>query len=121
MRTPCCAEGELFPAGAVGRQGDPRHERRAPHHASRLHDERHEAVEREERRADRGAAELVQGDEPGHDDGVADADAVAVDDIRAVAKPALRHRLILNFEGEAEGIEADTIIDEIMKQTKEAT
>jgi MoxR-like ATPase len=47
--------------------------------------------------------------------------AVAVDDIRAVAKPALRHRLILNFEGEAEGIEADTIIDEIMKQTKEAT
>jgi MoxR-like ATPase len=47
--------------------------------------------------------------------------AVAVDDIRAVAKPALRHRLILNFEGEAEGVEADTIIDEILKQTKEAT
>jgi MoxR-like ATPase len=47
--------------------------------------------------------------------------AVAVDDIRAVAKPALRHRLILNFEGEAEGIEADAIIDEIMKATKEAT
>jgi len=47
--------------------------------------------------------------------------AVAVDDIRTVAKPALRHRLILNFEGEAEGIEADTIIDEILKQTREAT
>jgi MoxR-like ATPase len=47
--------------------------------------------------------------------------AVAVDDIRAVAKPALRHRLILNFEGEAEGVEADTIIDEILKQTREAT
>jgi MoxR-like ATPase len=47
--------------------------------------------------------------------------AVAVDDIRAVAKPALRHRLILNFEGEAEGIEADGIIDEILKQTREAT
>src|SRR5262245_39466574 len=47
--------------------------------------------------------------------------AVSADDIRAVAKPALRHRLILNFEGEAEGIEADGIIDEILKQTKEAT
>jgi MoxR-like ATPase len=30
--------------------------------------------------------------------------AVAIDDIRAVALPALRHRLILNFEGEAEGV-----------------
>jgi hypothetical protein len=30
--------------------------------------------------------------------------AVAIDDIRAVAAPALRHRLILNFEGEAEGV-----------------
>jgi len=46
--------------------------------------------------------------------------AVAADDIRAVAKPALRHRLILNFEGEAEGVEADAIIDEILKGTKEA-
>ena len=31
--------------------------------------------------------------------------AVAIDDIRHVAAPALRHRLILNFEGEAEGVE----------------
>src|SRR5262249_20285305 len=31
--------------------------------------------------------------------------AASCDDIRAVAKPALRHRLILNFEGEAEGID----------------
>ena len=31
--------------------------------------------------------------------------AVAIDDIRHVAPPALRHRLILNFEGEAEGVE----------------
>ena len=29
---------------------------------------------------------------------------VAIDDIRAVAMPALRHRVIRNFEGEAEGI-----------------
>jgi len=46
--------------------------------------------------------------------------AVSIDDIRHVAPPALRHRMILNFEGEAEGIEADTIIDEILKATKEA-
>jgi MoxR-like ATPase len=46
--------------------------------------------------------------------------AVAIDDIRHVAAPALRHRMILNFEGEAEGIKADTIIAEILKATKEA-
>ncbi len=45
--------------------------------------------------------------------------AVAIDDIRHVATPALRHRLIMNFEGEAEGIEADAIIGEILKATKE--
>jgi MoxR-like ATPase len=45
--------------------------------------------------------------------------AVAIDDIRHVAAPALRHRLILNFEGEAEGVQADTIIAEILKATKE--
>jgi MoxR-like ATPase len=45
--------------------------------------------------------------------------AVAIDDIRHVASPALRHRLILNFEGEAEGVEPDTIIAEILKATKE--
>jgi len=46
--------------------------------------------------------------------------AVAIDDIRHVAPAALRHRLILNFEGEAEGVKADTIIAEILKATKEA-
>jgi MoxR-like ATPase len=46
--------------------------------------------------------------------------AVAIDDIRHVAPPALRHRLILNFEGEAEGVEADAIIQEILKATREA-
>jgi MoxR-like ATPase len=46
--------------------------------------------------------------------------AVAIDDIRHVAAPALRHRMILNFEGEAEGVKADAIIAEILKATKEA-
>jgi len=44
---------------------------------------------------------------------------VAIDDVRHVAAPALRHRMILNFEGEAEGVEADTIISEILKSTAE--
>jgi MoxR-like ATPase len=35
---------------------------------------------------------------------------VSVDDVRAVALPALRHRVIRNFEGEAEGITSDAIV-----------
>ncbi len=44
---------------------------------------------------------------------------VSTDDIRAAALPALRHRVILNFEGEAEGIDADDIIGEIFEKTPE--
>ncbi len=40
-------------------------------------------------------------------------------DVRKVAKPALRHRMILNFEGEAEGVDPDTIIDAILKELPE--
>jgi MoxR-like ATPase len=40
---------------------------------------------------------------------------VSFDDIQAVAAAALRHRLILNFEAEAEGITTDHIIDQILK------
>jgi len=45
---------------------------------------------------------------------------VSAEDVRNVAKPCLRHRLILNFEGEAERIDTDTIIDEILTQLPEA-
>jgi MoxR-like ATPase len=41
--------------------------------------------------------------------------AVAIDDIRKVAYPALRHRLLLNFEAQAEGIPADAILDEVLQ------
>jgi MoxR-like ATPase len=41
--------------------------------------------------------------------------AVSIDDIRRVAGAALRHRLILNFEGEAESINVDTLSDEIVQ------
>ena len=44
---------------------------------------------------------------------------VSNDDIRASAIPALRHRVILNFEGEAEGVSADDILAEIIKKTPE--
>jgi MoxR-like ATPase len=38
-----------------------------------------------------------------------------VDDVRAVAPAALRHRLLLNFEGEAEGITADALVAELLR------
>lgn len=40
---------------------------------------------------------------------------VAFDDIQSAAKPALRHRIILNFEAQAEGIVADTVINELLQ------
>jgi MoxR-like ATPase len=39
---------------------------------------------------------------------------VATDDIRGAALPALRHRVILNFEGEAEGITPEAIVRSIL-------
>jgi len=36
------------------------------------------------------------------------------EDIQAVALPALRHRIILNFEAEAENINPDKVVQEIM-------
>jgi MoxR-like ATPase len=45
---------------------------------------------------------------------------VALEDIAAVALPALRHRLAVNFEGEAEGVTADNVIAEILKATTES-
>jgi MoxR-like ATPase len=40
---------------------------------------------------------------------------VSFEDIEAVTAPALRHRLILNFEAEAEGITTDHIVAQILK------
>jgi MoxR-like ATPase len=39
---------------------------------------------------------------------------VSVDDIRAAALPSLRHRIILNFEGEAEGITTEATVRAIL-------
>ena len=45
---------------------------------------------------------------------------VAVDDIRSAALPALRHRLLLNFEGEADEVSTDTIVEEMLSQVSGA-
>jgi MoxR-like ATPase len=44
---------------------------------------------------------------------------VGHDDIRDVIVPALRHRIILNFEGEAERIDPDSILGKIVEATPE--
>jgi MoxR-like ATPase len=44
---------------------------------------------------------------------------VSCDDIRAVAFGALRHRILLSFEGEAERVDTDTIIKAILENTPE--
>jgi len=41
--------------------------------------------------------------------------AAGVDDIRHVALAALRHRLILNFEAEAEGVTQDAVVGNIVE------
>jgi MoxR-like ATPase len=40
---------------------------------------------------------------------------VALEDIRDVAKPALRHRIALNIRGETEGLDTDDLVDEILR------
>jgi len=41
---------------------------------------------------------------------------VSFDDVRAVAHPVLRHRVIVNFRAESEGITTDSIIDELLQR-----
>jgi MoxR-like ATPase len=44
--------------------------------------------------------------------------SVSSDDLCAMVHPALRHRIIMSFEGEAEGVRADTVLDEILSAVK---
>ncbi|WP_437323898.1 MoxR family ATPase [Sorangium sp. So ce327] len=46
--------------------------------------------------------------------------AASVDDVRACALPALRHRVLLNFEGEAEGVKTDEVLQAILKHLPES-
>ena len=43
---------------------------------------------------------------------------VSFEDIKAIVPAALRHRLLLNFEGLAEGISPDTVIQELLSQVE---
>ena len=40
--------------------------------------------------------------------------AAGAEDVRAVAKPVLRHRVVLNFQAEAEGVGPDDLIDKLL-------
>lgn len=44
---------------------------------------------------------------------------VSVGDLQTLAHPALRHRLLINFEGQAEGITTDAVIDHILQHVPE--
>jgi MoxR-like ATPase len=41
---------------------------------------------------------------------------VSQDDLRQAALPALRHRLILNFEAQADGLSTDEVIQTLLDQ-----
>jgi len=42
------------------------------------------------------------------------------DDVKAVAHPVLRHRLLLNFSAEADGVTTDDIVDQLLEATSVA-
>ena len=42
---------------------------------------------------------------------------VTVDDVQALAKPVLRHRLVLSFTAESEDVSADSVIDKLLSVT----
>jgi MoxR-like ATPase len=41
---------------------------------------------------------------------------VSIEDVRSMAFAALRHRILLNFEGEADEVSTDTIVQEMLAQ-----
>jgi MoxR-like ATPase len=43
---------------------------------------------------------------------------VAIEDIQTVAAPVLRHRILLNYRAEAEGIRTENVITRLLQQTK---
>jgi MoxR-like ATPase len=45
---------------------------------------------------------------------------VSFADVRNVLMPALRHRIILNFEGQAEGLSTDSVVKRVVDATPEA-
>ncbi|MEQ9401000.1 MAG: MoxR family ATPase [Longimicrobiales bacterium] len=46
---------------------------------------------------------------------------VSPDDVRRVAAPVLRHRIVLNFQAEAAGVTADTVVDRLLDAVRPPT
>jgi len=44
--------------------------------------------------------------------------AVSADDVRAVAKPVLRHRLMINFQGQSDGVTPDHVVEAVLEGVK---
>jgi MoxR-like ATPase len=44
--------------------------------------------------------------------------AVTPEDIEALARPVLRHRILLNFKAEAEGVQTDEVIGTLLSKVK---
>jgi MoxR-like ATPase len=44
---------------------------------------------------------------------------VNFDDIRAMAYPVLRHRILINYRAEAEGVVIEKLVDRLLKSVKE--
>ena len=44
--------------------------------------------------------------------------AAEIEDVRALAHPVLRHRLVASFRAESEGVRADNVIDELLNATR---
>lgn len=42
---------------------------------------------------------------------------VSTDDIQALATPVLRHRIVVNFSAESEGITSDQIVEQLLRST----
>ncbi|MCH8806775.1 MAG: AAA family ATPase, partial [Planctomycetes bacterium] len=43
---------------------------------------------------------------------------VSFDDVKRAVLPGLRHRLLLNFEGEAEGLSSDFVLNDILEKVQ---
>jgi MoxR-like ATPase len=46
--------------------------------------------------------------------------AASIDDVKSSVLPALRHRVLLNFEGEADGVKTDGVLQEILNRLPES-
>ena len=44
--------------------------------------------------------------------------AVAEEDLRALAPAVMRHRIVVNFRAEAEGIDADAVVTDVLDKTR---